>query len=241
VRALGWLAVALAGAYALGELAVFRGETVNAVWFVVAAVAVYAIAYRFYGAFLAARLFALDARRQTPAERINDGRDFVPTNRWVVFGHHFAAIAGPGPLIGPTLAAQFGYLPGTLWILAGVVLGGAVQDFCILCGSLRRDGRSLGQMAKDEIGPLGGFAALLGVFFIMVILIAVLALVVVNALRQSPWGAFTVGMTIPIAMLMGWYMKGIRPHDVKGSCCSPRRWSAGAGWISTPSSGRPSR
>src|SRR5881227_1249490 len=198
-------------------LAVFRGETVNAVWFVVAAVAVYAIAYRFYGAFLAARLFALDARRQTPAERINDGRDFVPTNRRVVFGHHFAAIAGPGPLIGPTLAAQFGYLPGTLWILAGVVLGGAVQDFCILCGSLRRDGRSLGQMAKDEIGPLGGFAALLGVFFIMVILIAVLALVVVNALRQSPWGTFTVGMTIPIAMLMGWYMKGIRPHDVKGA------------------------
>ncbi len=217
MRALGWLAVALAGAYALGVLAVFRGETVNAVWFVVAAVAVYAIAYRFYGAFLAARLFALDARRQTPAERINDGRDFVPTNRWVVFGHHFAAIAGPGPLIGPTLAAQFGYLPGTLWILAGVVLGGAVQDFCILCGSLRRDGRSLGQMAKDEIGPLGGFAALLGVFFIMVILIAVLALVVVNALRQSPWGTFTVGMTIPIAMLMGWYMKGIRPHDVKGA------------------------
>src|SRR5438067_1355578 len=180
-------------------------------------IAVNALCYRFYGAFLAARLFALDARRQTPAERINDGRDFVPTNRWVVFGHHFAAIAGPGPLIGPTLAAQFGYLPGTLWILAGVVLGGAVQDFCILCGSLRRDGRSLGQMAKDEIGPLGGFAALLGVFFIMVILIAVLALVVVNALKQSPWGTFTVGMTIPIAMLMGWYMKGFRPHDVKGA------------------------
>src|SRR5206468_3753933 len=217
VRALAWLAVALAGAYALGVLAIVRGETVKAVWFVVAAVAVYALAYRFYGAFLAARLFALDPRRQTPAERINDGRDFVPTNRWMVFGHHFAAIAGPGPLIGPTLAAQFRYLPGTLWILAGVVLGGAVQDFCILCGSLRRDGRSLGQMAKDEIGPLGGFAALLGVFFIMVILIAVLALVVVNALRQSPWGTFTVGMTIPIAMLMGWYMKGIRPHDVKGA------------------------
>src|SRR5438128_784818 len=142
----------------------------------------------------------------------------VPRDRvFEEFVHHCAAIAGPGPLIGPTLAAQFGYLPGTLWILAGVVLGGAVQDFCILCGSLRRDGRSLGQMAKDEIGPLGGFAALLGVFFIMVILIAVLALVVVNALRQSPWGTFTVGMTIPIAMLMGWYMKGIRPHDVKGA------------------------
>ena len=148
-HALGWLAVVAAGTYALGILAVFRGETVNAVWFIVAAAAVYALAYRFYGAFLAARLFALDRRRLTPAERMNDGRDFVPTNRWVVFGHHFAAIAGPGPLIGPTLAAQFGYLPGTLWILAGVVLGGAVQDFCILCGSLRRDGRSLGQMAKD--------------------------------------------------------------------------------------------
>src|SRR5438552_2447553 len=216
-RVLLWAGVALAGAYALAELALFRGESVNAIWFVVAAAAVYAIAYRFYGAFLAARVFALDARRATPAERINDGRDFVPTNRWVVFGHHFAAIAGPGPLIGPTLAAQFGYLPGTLWILAGVVLGGAVQDFCILCGSLRRDGRSLGQMAKDEIGPLGGLAALLGVFLIMVILIAVLALVVVNALKQSPWGTFTVAATIPIAMLMGGYMKGIRPHDVKGA------------------------
>ncbi len=216
-RALGWCGLAAAGAYAVARLALVRGESVNAVWFVIAAVAVYAIAYRFYGAFLAARLFALDDRRQTPAERINDGRDFVPTNRWVVFGHHFAAIAGPGPLIGPTLAAQFGYLPGTLWILAGVVLGGAVQDFCILCGSLRRDGRSLGQMAKDEIGALGGFAALVGVFFIMVILIAVLALVVVNALRQSPWGTFTVAATIPIAMVMGWYMKVVRPHDVVGA------------------------
>jgi carbon starvation protein len=217
LRALVWTAIALAGAWAVAVLAFVRGESVNAIWFVVAAIAVYAIAYRFYGAFLAARVFALDARRQTPAERINDGRDFVPTNRWVVFGHHFAAIAGPGPLIGPTLAAQFGYLPGTLWILVGVVLGGAVQDFCILCGSLRRDGRSLGQMAKDEIGPVGGFAALLGVFFIMVILIAVLALVVVNALKQSPWGTFTVALTIPIAMLMGWYMKAIRPHDVRGA------------------------
>ncbi len=216
LRALPWCAVVTAGAWALAELAIWRGETVNAIWFVVAASAIYAVAYRFYGAFLAARVFALDAGRTTPAERINDGRDFVPTNRWVVFGHHFAAIAGPGPLIGPTLAAQFGYLPGTLWILAGVVLGGAVQDFCILCGSLRRDGRSLGQMAKDEIGPLGGFAALLGVYLIMVILIAVLSLVVVNALKQSPWGTFTVGLTIPIAMVMGWYMKGIRPHDVRG-------------------------
>src|SRR4030095_1975902 len=141
LKGLGWIAVAFAGAYALGSLAIWRGETVNAVWFVIPAVAVYSIAYRFYGAFLAAKLFALDAERVTPAERINDGRDFVPTHRWVVFGHHFAAIAGPGPLIGPTLAAQFGYLPGTLWILAGVVLGGCVQDFCILCGRLRRDGQ----------------------------------------------------------------------------------------------------
>jgi carbon starvation protein len=217
LRALVWAAVALAGAVAIAMLALVRGEPVNAIWFVVAAISVYAIAYRFYGAFLAARVFALDAGRATPAERLNDGRDFVPTNRWVVFGHHFAAIAGPGPLIGPTLAAQFGYLPGTLWILFGVVLGGAVQDFCILCGSLRRDGRSLGQMAKEEIGPLGGFAALVGVFFIMVILIAVLALVVVNALRDSPWGTFTVTATIPIAMLMGWYLRRVRPHDVLGA------------------------
>jgi carbon starvation protein len=217
LKAVGWLALAGAGAYALGTLAIWRGETVNAIWFVIAAIAVYSIAYRFYGAFLAAKLFALDASRLTPAERINDGRDFVPTNRWVVFGHHFAAIAGPGPLIGPTLAAQFGYLPGTLWILAGVVLGGAVQDFCILCGSLRREGRSLGQMAKDEIGPIGGFAALVGVFSIMIILIAVLSLVVVNALRHSPWGTFTVGATIPIAMVMGSYMRWVRPHDVMGA------------------------
>jgi len=214
---LTWLVVSLVGAWALGMLAFVRGEPVNAVWFVIAAAAVYLVAYRFYAAFLAARVFALDPERPTPASRLDDGRDFVPTNRWVVFGHHFAAIAGPGPLIGPTLAAQFGYLPGTLWILFGVVLGGAVQDFCILCGSLRRDGRSLGQMARDEIGPLGGVAALLGVFLIMVILIAVLALVVVNALKQSPWGTFTVGATIPIAMLMGGYMKCIRPHDVKGA------------------------
>jgi carbon starvation protein len=217
LRALLWLFVVGAGATALAMLALVRGETVNAVWFVIAAASVYVVGYRFYSAFLAARIFALDADHPTPAVRLNDGRDFVPTNRWVVFGHHFAAIAGPGPLIGPTLAAQFGYLPGTLWILVGVVLGGAVQDFCILCGSLRRDGRSLGQMAKDEIGPLGGFVALLGVYFIMVILIAVLALVVVNALNHSPWGTVTVGLTIPIAMIMGWYMKAIRPHDVTGA------------------------
>src|SRR5882724_1547735 len=217
VKPLLWTAVSLAGAFSISVIALVRGETINAIWFVIAAVSVYAIGYRFYSSFLAAKVLTLDETRTTPAERINDGRDFVPTNRWVVFGHHFAAIAGPGPLIGPTLAAQFGYLPGTLWILAGVVLGGAVQDFCILCGSLRRGGRSLGQMAKDEIGPLGGFAALVGVFFIMVILIAVLALVVVNALRQSPWGTFTVGATIPIAMVMGWYIRAVRPHDVVGA------------------------
>ena len=170
-RIAGWLLIAGLGAYALAHIAWLRGESVNAVWFVIAAVCVYAIAYRFYSAFLAAKVFALDACRPTPAEVINDGRDFVPTNRWVVFGHHFAAIAGPGPLIGPTLAAQFGYLPGTLWILAGVVLGGAVQDFCVLCGSLRRGGRSLGQMAKDEMGPLGGFAALVGLAFLFFALI----------------------------------------------------------------------
>src|SRR5215831_3650344 len=215
--ALLWILVALVGATAIAVLALSRGEHVSAVWFVLAAVACYTLAYRFYSAFLAARIFALDACRPTPAVRLNDGRDFVPTNRWVVFGHHFAAIAGPGPLIGPTLAAQFGYLPGTLWILVGVVLGGAVQDFCILCGSLRRDGRSLGQMAKDEIGPLGGFVALAGVYFIMVILIAVLALVVVNALNHSPWGTVTVGLTIPIAIAMGLYMKFVRPHDVTGA------------------------
>src|SRR5262245_13480509 len=202
VKTLLWIGISVVGATAVSVIALTRGEAIDATWFVVAAVATYAIGYRFYSSFLAAKVLALDDTRLTPAERINDGRDFVPTNRWVVFGHHFAAIAGPGPLIGPTLAAQFGYLPGTLWILAGVVLGGAVQDFCILAGSLRREGRSLGQMAKDEIGPLGGFAALVGVFFIMVILIAVLALVVVNALRQSPWGTFTVAATIPIAMVM---------------------------------------
>ena len=203
MRWLGWGAVAATGATAVGVLALSRGEPIDATWFVVAAVATYAIAYRYYSAFLAVRVFALDSNRETPAHRKADGRDYVPTNRWVVFGHHFAAIAGPGPLIGPTLAAQFGYLPGTLWILFGVVLGGAVQDFCVLCGSVRSEGRSLGQMAKDEIGPVGGFAAMVGVFSIMVILIAVLALVVVNALNHSPWGTVTVGLTIPIAMVMG--------------------------------------
>jgi carbon starvation protein len=209
---LAWLAVALLGAGAVGGIALSRGETINSLWFVVAAV--YAIGYRFYSAFIAARVLVLDPTRATPAERHDDGRDFVPTNKWIVFGHHFAAIAGPGPLIGPTLAAQFGYLPGTLWILIGAVLGGCVQDFVILFFSTRRDGRSLGQMARDELGLLGGTAALLGVMTIMIILIAVLGLVVVNAMKHSPWATSTVAATIPIAILVGLYMRGVRPGRV---------------------------
>src|SRR5215831_15101188 len=210
-----WIVLSGVGAWAIGMIALSRGESINAIWFIAAALCVYAIGYRFYSSFIAAKVFALDDAHETPAIRHNDGRDFVPTNRWVVFGHHFAAIAGPGPLIGPTLAAQFGYLPGTLWILAGVVLGGAVQDFCVLCGSLRRDGKSLGQMAREEISPLGGIVALLSILMIIVILIAVLGLVVTNALKSSPWGTFTVGATIPIALLMGWYMRLLRPGKVQ--------------------------
>ncbi len=214
VAALGWALVALLGAGALATIALSRGEPVSAIWLLVAALCTYAIGYRFYSAFIAARIFALDDARPTPAERLADGRDFVPTNRWIVFGHHFAAIAGPGPLVGPTLAAQFGYLPGVLWIVVGVVLGGAVQDFVILCSSVRRNGKSLGQMARDEIGPVAGFTAMVAVLGIMVVLLAVLALVVVNALRSSPWGTVTIGLTIPIAMLMGVYMRWIRPGRV---------------------------
>lgn len=209
-----WIAAACIGAWAISLIATTRAENINAIWFVIAAVCVYAIGYRFYSSFLAAKVLCLDDAHQTPAERFNDGRDFVPTNRWVVFGHHFAAIAGPGPLIGPTLAAQFGYLPGTLWILAGVVLGGAVQDFCVLAGSVRREGKSLGQMAKEEISPLGGFVALVSIIMIITILIAVLGLVVTNALKSSPWGTFTVGATIPIALIMGIYMRFLRPDKV---------------------------
>ena len=211
---IGWLLVAVLGAAAVGGIALNRGETINALWFVAAAVCVYAIAYRFYSAWIAAKVLVLDETRATPAERFNNGRDFVPTNRWVVFGHHFAAIAGPGPLIGPTLATQFGYLPGTLWILVGAVLGGCVQDMVILFFSTRRDGRSLGQMARDELGPVGGVAALVGTLMIMVILIAVLGLVVVNAMKHSPWATSTVAATIPIAMLVGLYMRNIRPGRV---------------------------
>jgi carbon starvation protein len=209
-----WLAVGVLGAAALGGIALNRGESVNSIWFVTAAVCVYALGYRFYSAFVAAKVLVLDGTRATPAERFDDGRDFVPTDRWVVFGHHFAAIAGPGPLIGPTLAAQFGYLPGTLWILVGAVMGGCVQDFVILFCSIRRDGRSLGQMARDELGPIGGNAAILGVMCIMIILIAVLGLVVVNAMKHSPWATSTVGATIPIAMVIGIYMSKLRPGRV---------------------------
>jgi carbon starvation protein len=214
LKILVWIGIALLGASALGAIALHRGESINSFWFIVAAACVYAIGYRFYSLFVATKVLHLDPSRATPAERLNDGRDFVPTNRWVVFGHHFAAIAGPGPLIGPTLAAQFGYLPGTLWIVLGGVLGGCVQDFVILFCSLRRNGRSLGQMARDELGPLGGFAAMLGVVLISLILIAVLGLVVVNAMKHSPWATFTVATTVPIALLMGIYMRHIRPGQV---------------------------
>ena len=206
-----WFLVAGVGAGALGWIATARGEPINAVWLVICAVCIYAIGYRFYGRFIAHRILELDDTRATPAERLEDGRDFVPTNKWVLFGHHFAAIAGPGPLVGPILAAQFGYLPGTLWIVLGGVLGGAVQDFVVLFCSVRRDGKSLGQMAKDEISDVAGYTAILGVLAIMTIIIAVVGLVVVNALKSSPWGFFTIAMTMPIAFLMGIYMRYLRP------------------------------
>ncbi|MBZ5526428.1 MAG: carbon starvation protein A [Acidobacteriia bacterium] len=202
-----WFVISVAGAAALGAIALHRGERINATWFVLAAGCCYLVAYRFYSAFIAAHILALDDSRATPAERFDDGRDFVPTNKWVLLGHHFAAIAGPGPLVGPTLAAQFGYLPGTLWLIAGSVLGGCVQDFVILFCSIRRDGKSLGQMAREEVGRWGGFLAQLAILAIMVILLAVIALVVVNALKSSPWATFTLAMTIPIALLMGIYLR----------------------------------
>jgi carbon starvation protein len=206
--------LAVVGAGAVGGIALNRGETINTLWFITAAVCIYMLGYRVYAAWIAARVLVVDETRATPAERLNNGRDFIPTNKWVVFGHHFAAIAGPGPLIGPTLAAQFGYLPGTLWILFGAVLGGAVQDMTTLFFSTRRNGRSLGQMARDELGPVGGIAALVGTLVIMIILIAVLGLVVVNAMKHSPWATFTVAMTIPVALIVGVYMRNIRPGRV---------------------------
>ena len=211
---LAWAVVSLLGATAFGVLALARGETISAAWLLIAAVCTYVVGYRFYSKFLANRVFGLDPRRATPAERFNNGHDFVPTNRWVLFGHHFAAIAGAGPLVGPVLAAQFGFLPGTLWLVIGVVLGGAVQDFTILFCSLRRDGKSLGQMAKEEVSKVTGVTAMIAVLAIMIILLAVLALIVVNALRASPWGLFTIACTIPIALLMGWWMKRWRPGKV---------------------------
>ena len=208
------MVLAVVGGLALGGIALHRQEPVNSLWIVVASVCVYLLGYRFYAAWIAAKVYVVDPTRATPAERLNNGRDFVPTQRWVAFGHHFAAIAGPGPLVGPTLAAQFGYLPGTLWIIVGSVLGGCVQDMTMLMLSMRRDGKSLGQMARDELGPIGGFAALIGTLMIMIILIAVLGLVVVNAMKHSPWGTSTVFATIPVAILVGFYMRSIRPGRV---------------------------
>ena len=209
-----WVAISLLGAIAVGAIALHRGEQISAMWLVVAAVCTYAVGYRFYSKFIAVKVLLLDPLRATPAERLENGRDFVCTNKWVVFGHHFAAIAGPGPLVGPVLAAQFGYLPGTLWVLAGAVFGGCVQDFVILLLSVRRDGKSMTEMAKDEIGRVGGFVAYVAVISIIVVLLGVCALVVVNALKSSPWGTFTIAMTIPIALLMGVYLRRIRPGKV---------------------------
>ncbi|QZQ52135.1 carbon starvation protein A [Erwinia persicina] len=209
-----WLLVALAGACAFAMLALNRGEPVNALWLVVAAVACYSIAYRFYSLFIARRIFELDDRRLTPAERNNDGLDYVPTNKWVLFGHHFAAIAGAGPLVGPVLAAQMGFLPGTLWILIGVMMAGAVQDFLILFISTRRDGRSLGEMAKQELGAFAGVITMLGALGVMIIILSALALVVVKALTNSPWGLFTLAATLPIALFMGVYMRFLRPGHI---------------------------
>jgi carbon starvation protein len=211
---LAWGTVAALGSAAVVVVAVRRGEPINALWLVVAATCCYALGYRFYSKFIAAKILALDALRATPAERLENGRDFLVTNKWVVFGHHFAAIAGPGPLVGPVLAAQFGYLPGTLWVLAGAVFAGCVQDFVILLFSVRRDGKSLTEMAKEETGAVGGFVAYAAVVAILIILLAVVALVIVNALKDSPWGAFTIAMTIPIALLMGLYLRRIRPGKV---------------------------
>src|ERR1017187_8229528 len=209
-----WGVFAASGASALAAVALDHGESVNAVWLVTAALSLYFIAYRYYSRFIANRVLQLDDTRQTPALRHNDGMDYVPTNKWVLFGHHFAAIAGAGPLVGPVLAAQMGFLPGTLWILVGVVLAGAVQDFIVLFVSVRRDGKSLGEMIKMELGPVPGSLALVGVLAIMIIILAVLALIVVKALTSSPWGLFTIAATIPIALLMGVYMRFIRPGRV---------------------------
>ncbi len=214
IRRLSALLLALTGSIAVAGIALHRHEPINALWIITAAACMYLLGYRVYAAWIATRVLRVDPSRATPAERLNNGRDFVPTHRAIVFGHHFAAIAGPGPLVGPTLAAQFGYLPGTLWILVGAVLGGCVQDMTILMLSTRRDGRSLGQMARDELGPVGGLAALIGTLLILIVLSAVLGLVIVNAMKHSPWATSTVAATIPVAVLIGLYLRSWRPGRV---------------------------
>ncbi len=214
-----WTAVAVVGALCWTVLALSRGESVNALWVLFAALASYAIAYRFYSRFITYRVLRADDRRATPAEKYENGVDFEVTDRRVLFGHHFAAIAGAGPLVGPVLAAQMGYLPGTIWIVVGVIFAGAVQDLTVLFFSMRRGGKSLGQMVREEIGVVGGIAALIAVFAIMIIILAVLALIVVNALAESPWGVFSIALTIPIALFMGVYLRFLRP----GGCWRPPR------------------
>jgi carbon starvation protein len=214
VSILGWSAVALLAAWAFAAMALHRGESVNAAWLLTAAICSYAVGYRFYCRMIARNIFKLDDARLTPAHRLSDGHDYVPTSKWVVFGHHFAAIAGPGPLVGPVLAAQFGFLPGTIWIIVGVVIGGAVQDFVILCASIRRDGKSLAQMAREEVGTAAGWLALLSIIGIIIVLIAFLSFVVVNIMADSPWASVTIGLTIPIAVLMGAWMRWVRPGRV---------------------------
>src|SRR2546422_885681 len=209
-----WLAIALLGAFAYATLAFHRGEPLNSAYILTAALCSYAIGYRFYSKWIAARVLALNDRRATPCEVHDDGKDFVKTNKWIVFGHHFAAISGPGPLVGPVLAAQFGYLPGTLWILIGVVLGGAVQDFTILFCSMRRNGKSFAQMVREELNTAAGAVRVAAILSIMIILLGLLALVVVRALAESPWGVFTVGATIPIALFMGGYLRWFRVAKV---------------------------
>ena len=234
-----WVVIAIVAAFSLAGIAMNRGEPVNSMWLVVASACTYITCYRFYAAWIAAKVMALDDNRATPAERMRNGHDYEPTNKWIVFGHHFAAIAGPGPLVGPTLAAQFGYLPGTLWIIIGAVLGGAIQDFIILFCSVRRDGKSLGQMAKEEIGKVGGFTALITVLLIMIILLAVVALVVVNALKGSPWGTFTIAATMPIAIFMGlllailasWKSAGSLSDRVPAYTCQHLRRGVGGAFL----------
>lgn len=209
-----WLIVAVIGAIAFGYVALNRGETINALWVLTAAICIYLIAYRFYSLYIADKVLKVDGTRMTPAFRHNDGLDYVPTNKVILFGHHFAAIAGAGPLVGPVLAAQMGYLPSMIWILVGVVLAGAVQDYMVLFVSTRRDGRSLGELVKSEMGTIPGVVALIACFMIMIIILAVLAMIVVKALTHSPWGTFTVAFTIPLAVLMGVYLRYIRPGKI---------------------------